>query len=94
MQRERVSDADGPAEEPDAAGGLRSGTGGDGAGELYTKDAARDLVFAANQAGCAFLGRPLVEATGSLRNFRVQAQIGGTDEETAFRPPYRSCWSG
>ena len=56
-----------------------------GRGELYTKDAARDLVFAANQAGCAFLGRPLVEATGSLRNFRVQAQIGGTDEETAFR---------
>ena len=29
-----------------------------GRGELYTKDAARDLVFAANQAGCAFLGRP------------------------------------
>ena len=85
MQRERISDADDPAEEPDAAGGLRSGAGGDGAGELYTKDAARDLVFAANQAGCAFLGRPLVEATGSLRNFRVQAQIGGTDEETAFR---------
>ena len=56
-----------------------------GRGELYTKDAARDLVFAANQAGCAFLGRPLVEATGSLRNFRVQAQIGGTDEKTAFR---------
>ena len=56
-----------------------------GRGELYTKDAARDLVFAANQAGCAFLGRPLVEATGSLRNFRVQAQIGGTDEETAFQ---------
>ena len=55
-----------------------------GRGELYTKDAARDLVFAANQAGCAFLGRPLVEATGSLRNFRVQAQIGGTDEVTAF----------
>ena len=26
-----------------------------------------------------------MEATGSLRNFRVQAQIGGTDEETAFR---------
>ena len=55
-----------------------------GRGELYTKDAARDLVFAANQAGCAFLGRPLVEATGSLRNFRTQAQIGGTDEVTAF----------
>ena len=56
-----------------------------GVGELYTKDVARDMVFAANQAGCAFLGRPLVEATGSLRNFRTQAQIGGVDEKTAFR---------
>ena len=37
-----------------------------GVGEFYTKDVARDMVFAANQAGCAFLGRPLVEATGSL----------------------------
>ena len=52
---------------------------------FYTKDVARDMVFAANQAGCAFLGRPLVEATGSLRNFRIQAQIGGVDEKTAFR---------
>ena len=56
-----------------------------GQGELYTKDVARDLVLAANLAGCAFLGRPLVEATGSLRNFRVQAQIYDTDEPTAFR---------
>jgi len=56
-----------------------------GQGELYTKDVARDLVLAANLAGCAFLGRPLVEATGSLRNFQVQAQINGTDEPTAFR---------
>lgn len=56
-----------------------------GVGELYTKDVARDLVLAANLAGCAFLGRPLVEATGSLRNFRVQAEINGTDEATAFR---------
>ena len=56
-----------------------------GVGEFYTKDVARDMVFAANQAGCAFLGRPLVEATGSLRNFRTQAQIGGVDEKTAFR---------
>ena len=45
--------------------------------EPRTKDVARDMVFAANQAGCGFLGRPLVEATGSLRNFRTQAQIGG-----------------
>ena len=54
-------------------------------GEMYTKDVARDVVLAANLAGCAFLGRPLVEATGSLRNFQVQAQIHGTNEETAFR---------
>lgn len=60
-----------------------------GVGEFYTKDVARDMVFAANQAGCAFLGRPLVEATGSLRNFRVQAQISGVDEETAFHAAVR-----
>ena len=56
-----------------------------GMGELYTKDVARDLVLAANLSGCAFLGRPLVEATGSLRNFQVQAEIHGTDEASAFR---------
>lgn len=27
-----------------------------GVGEFYTKDVARDMVFAANQSGCAFLG--------------------------------------
>ena len=30
----------------------------DGDGELYTKSAAREIVFAANQAGCAFMGAP------------------------------------
>ena len=43
----------------------------DGATELDTKDIARRLVFAANAAGCAFPGKPLVEATGSLRNLLV-----------------------
>ena len=43
----------------------------DGESELYTKDLARRLVFAANQAGCGFPGKPLVEATGSLHNLRV-----------------------
>ena len=42
-------------------------------------------MLAANLAGCAFLGRPLVEATGDLRNFYVQASIYRTDERTAFR---------
>ncbi len=64
--------------------GCTAGLVGTGQGELYTKDVARDLVLSANMAGCAFLGRPLVEATGSLRNFRVQAEIRGTDEAAAF----------
>ena len=69
----------------DLLSGCTAGVVVTGQGELYTKDVARDLVLAANLAGCAFLGRPLVEATGSLRNFQVQAQINGTDEPTAFR---------
>lgn len=47
----------------------------DGAGELYTKSVARELVLAANLSGCAFPGRPLVEATGSLENFRVLSRV-------------------
>ena len=54
-----------------------------GTGELYTKSIARTLALAANMAGCAFLGRPLVEITGSLRNFHTQAEARGTDPETA-----------
>ena len=34
--------------------------------ELYTKAAARELAVAANQAGAALVGRPLVEGTASL----------------------------
>lgn len=51
----------------------------DGAGELYTKSTAAQLVLAANGCGCAFIGRPLVEATGSLLNFAVTARNLGTD---------------
>ncbi len=49
----------------------------DGQSELYTKSIGRELVLAANQAGCAFIGRPLVEATLSLNNFEVQAEFSG-----------------
>ena len=55
-----------------------------GRGELYTKSIARTLALSANLAGCAFIGRPLVEATGSLQNFRTQAELSGTDEEAAY----------
>jgi len=49
----------------DATGALlvHSGT------ELGTKRFAQDVVFLANSMGCAFMGHPMVEATGSLRNF-------------------------
>ena len=56
----------------------------DGDGELYTKSAARELVFAANQAGCAFMGAPLVEATGSLENFHIRAMLRHTDYLSAY----------
>ena len=35
----------------------------DGPGDLYTKAVGRELVLSASRAGCAFPGRPLVEAT-------------------------------
>ena len=61
----------------------------DGAGEFYTKAVSRELVFAANLAGCAFIGRPLVEGTGTLYNYNVQAKIRGTDQMTAYRDSAR-----
>ena len=67
---------------------LRGCTGGlivDGAGELYTKSAATEAALALNQAGCALVGRPLVEGTGSLANFEVQAKNLGTDRMGAYR---------
>ena len=67
---------------------LEGCTGGlivDGPGELYTKSTAAELALAMNQAGCALVGRPLVEATGSLANFRIQAKNLGTDPAGAYQ---------
>ena len=61
----------------------------DGASPLYTKSAAAELTLAANLSGCAFVGRPLVEGTGSLVNFRIQAQNLGTDLIGAYRAAAR-----
>lgn len=52
----------------------------DAKSELYTKSTAQELVLAANMSGCAFVGRSLVEGTGSLRNFTVTAHKLGTDD--------------
>ena len=57
----------------------------DGSNELFTKSAAQELVLAANMAGCAFPGKPLVEGTGSLYNQHILArrmELGW--EETYF----------
>ena len=65
--------------EPDLLEGCTAALIVDGPGELYTKSTAGELALAADMAGCALIGRPLVEGTGSLANFRVQAKNLGTD---------------
>ncbi len=45
----------------------------DGDNEYYTKSVARELILTANIHGCNFVGSPLVEGTGSLKNFEVKA---------------------
>lgn len=61
----------------------------DGGGELYTKSTAAELALAANLSGCTFVGRPLVEGTGSLANFRVQAKLLSCDLPSAYRAAAR-----
>lgn len=56
----------------------------DAESELFTKAAARELSVAANEAGCAFVGRPLVEGTLSLDNYIVQAANMNTDKFGAY----------
>lgn len=61
----------------------------DGESELYTKSTATELTLAANLSGCAFVGRPLVEGTGSLANLRVQANNLNCTLEEAYRTAAR-----
>ena len=61
----------------------------DGAGELFTKQTADMLALAANLAGCRFPGKPLVEATASLDNWRVQAVRREVSTEEAYRQASR-----
>ena len=70
--------------EPDLLEGCTAALIVDGPGELYTKSTAGELALAADMAGCALIGRPLVEGTGSLANFRVQAKNLGTDLMGAY----------
>lgn len=73
-------------------GALRGSVGGiwiDGRGDLYTKALGRDIMMAASLAGCAFPGRALVEGTGGLSNFTIQAKNGGCSLEEAYRRAVR-----
>ena len=56
----------------------------DGTGDLYTKSTARNLALAVCGGDCLLVGRPLVEATGSLRNFTVQAKNAACSLEEAY----------
>lgn len=75
--------------EPGLLEGCTAGLLVDGSSPLYTKSAAAELTLAANLAGCSFPGRPLVEGTGSLSNFDVQARNLGTDRMGAYRAAAR-----
>jgi len=74
---------------PGCLEGSVAGVMADGAGDLYTKAAGRELVLSASRAGCLFPGRPLVEAVGSLRNFTVQAKNAGCSPEEAYSQAVR-----
>lgn len=75
--------------EPSMLDGCVSALLVDGRSELYTKSTASELGFTVNQAGSALIGRPLVEATGSLANFRVQAKLLDIDLTGAYRAAAR-----
>ncbi len=75
--------------EGDLFRGCTAGLIVDAASPLYTKSTAAELTFAANLSGCAFLGRPLVEATDTLSNFAIQAKNLGTDLMGAYRAAAR-----
>lgn len=57
----------------------------DGNSELFTKSIAREVLFSANLAGCAFPGKPLVEGTASLNNFNIIAANMAADNMEAYR---------
>ncbi len=42
---------------------------------LFTKTLAQYIIFLANNLGCSFVGRPLVEATANLENFVAMEKV-------------------
>lgn len=56
----------------------------DGQSELFTKKIGREMVFAANMAGCSFVGRGLVEAIGDLGNYDLKSRLSGISRDEAY----------
>jgi len=56
----------------------------DGCQELYTKETGREIVFTLNRAGCTLPGGSLVEATGSLMNYAIQADNSNLTKQQAY----------
>lgn len=69
---------------PGCLSGCTGGVWIHGENDLYTKSLGREIVLAAAMAGCTFPGRCLVEGTGHLRNFAIQAKNGGCTIEEAY----------
>ncbi len=58
--------------------------------ELGTKRAAQDIIFMANNMGCNFLGHPIIECTGSLKNFLTwQKTLNNSLEEICLDLCYK-----
>ncbi|OQB25400.1 MAG: NADPH-dependent FMN reductase [Firmicutes bacterium ADurb.Bin182] len=74
----------------DALSGCIGGIIIDGTSELYTKELGRKLIYAANEAGCFFPGKPLAEATGSLLNYNILSQNLNTDNLSAYKHAARA----
>lgn len=72
-------------ENDDILSGFTGGVLIDAESELYTKSVGGELTFTANCAGCAFVGKPLVEGTKSLANFKVLARNKGMDWSEAYK---------
>lgn len=52
--------------------------------ELYTRSFGREIILTLNMHGCAFLGRPIIEATGSMQSFRSYVKLTNLSSEKVF----------
>lgn len=69
---------------PDAMTGSCAALLIDGEGELYTKQTAQSIMLAANLSGCWLMGKPLLEATGSLQNLDIRARKLGLSHRQSY----------